>query len=854
MRLKNRQIWIGVASLLLIVGIIFAFWRFSVGNRERIHTQNEEYLSELTTQRAISINSIMDENLHFIETTAYLYAESLTSAKADVSVIRRYEESTAFEMLRFIDKSGDNYTSNGVAANLADRAYFQSGMRGETGITYVAQSRVTGQKQLGYYSPVYYENEIIGVMVGFYGEEYIQRILDYELFGYEGEGWLCTLEGLVVGSTLMEEPDNYLEYLAEAGRCSDKELADIKRAFENGEAMSFVYKEDSKDATAYIVPLEHDGWLLIRSFPPEASGGILKRANQEGTKLLATLMALFAVYITVLVIYFVIEKKRTREANKNANDISVGVANIFEKFAVLDLTSEEWVYIEGNPDDQNLPVLGNFKDFYTSFLSRVPEEDQRRETEDFIQPQHLKKILKDTDTASIRVHAPIGQEDLWYTYNFIVIARDAGGNPLRLLVVRQDVTKLHEKEEQDTKILQEALDTAEKASRAKTEFLFNMSHDIRTPMNAIMGYTDIARSHSDDKALVDDSLDKIKASSEHLLSLINDVLDMSRIESGKLELHKEDFSIAESIRKLQDLIRMQAEKKKQTVTLHENILHPVVHADPLRLNQVLLNILSNAVKYTPDGGHIEVYADELKSEKQGFAIYQFRVKDNGIGMSEEYLPHLFENFSREFNSTISRVQGTGLGMSIAKNLTEMMGGSIRVTSRLGEGSEFTVTLPAVYVEQEKADLDTEDIPFVSEDLKGLKLLLAEDNMINAEIAKMMLFEAGFEVTHVENGQLAVEKIEEHHDAFDAVLMDVQMPVMNGYEATKAIRKLETAQKTLRIPVIAMTANTFEDDKKNAREAGMDAHIGKPYQQEEMIRTVAAYALRYHNKRTEDKDM
>ena len=191
------------------------------------------------------------------------------------------------------------------------------------------------------------------------------------------------------------------------------------------------------------------------------------------------------------------------------------------------------------------------------------------------------------------------------------------------------------------------------------------------------------------------------------------------------------------------------------------------------------------------------------------------------------------------------MQGTGLGMSIAKNLTEMMSGTIRVTSQLGKGSEFTVTLPATYVEQAGTDQEKEDLHFDTEDIKGLKLLLAEDNMINAEIAKMMLLEAGFEVLHVENGQMALEKIEEAHDVFDAILMDVQMPVMNGYEATKAIRELESDRKSPRIPVIAMTANTFEDDKKNAHEAGMDDHIGKPYQQEEMIRKVAAYALKYH---------
>ena len=425
-----------------------------------------------------------------------------------------------------------------------------------------------------------------------------------------------------------------------------------------------------------------------------------------------------------------------------------------------------------------------------------------------------------------------------------MIERDADDEPARLLVMRIDATKLHETEEKDKKRLQDALGSAERANRAKTEFLFNMSHDIRTPMNAIMGYTDIARSHSDDQAIVADSLDKIKASSEHLLSLINDILDMSRIESGKLELHEEDFSLTESLGKLQDLIRMQADQRKHTVTFHTNIEHPMIHADPLRLNQVLLNILSNAVKYTENEGHIDIFADEIKGDTDGQSVYRFRIKDDGIGMSEDYLPHLFENFSREYNSTISGVHGTGLGMAIVKNLIDMMDGSISVESKLGAGSEFTVTIPAAYIEQQPGEADDNELKYSPEDIKGLRLLLAEDNMINAEIAKMLLTEAGFEVTHVENGRLAAETIADGHDRFDAVLMDVQMPEMNGYEATRAIRKMEAKKGFTEIPVIAMTANTFEDDKKNAYEAGMDAHIGKPYQKEEMLRIVIDHAMKY----------
>lgn len=834
--MKNRHINRIILALFLIAGIIFSFWTFIKDNTERIVSQNQEYINELTLQRGISIDSLLSENETFILSTANLYGRSLSSPVVDQEILSEYENNSVFDMLRFIDENGDDHTSNGVKANVADRDYFKAGMRGETGITHVV-SRVTGEKQIGFYSPVYFDNRIIGIMVGFYGEAYITKMLEYELFGYEGEGWLCNRYGDVLGSTLSDAPENYLSYIQARKKFDVNEMRALSNAFYNHVDSPFVYQENQGTVTGFAVALDEADWMLIRTFPASASALLLKRANREGTVLIVMLLALFFIIAFLLVLDLVLEMRRTREASRNARDVSNGVSVLFKRFFRLDVKEHRYSLIGGTWDNP-IPDEGDYQVLCDYMLGRMPEGGGRDEAAKLMQMDHLREALADNERTSFRINAPLDDAE-WFTCNFIVLRRK-NGEVSSILLVSQDVTALHHREQEEQKRLQQALETAERASRSKTEFLFNMSHDIRTPMNAIMGFTGIAKSHMDDRVRVEDSLNKIESSSKHLLSLINDVLDMSKIESGKLQLHPEDFSITEAVGNLVDMIRSQAAKKNQTLTVENNITHPVIHGDPLRLNQILLNILSNAVKYTPEGGSISFKISETQ-ENERKSLYTFVIKDNGIGMSTEYLPHLFESFTRERVSTVSKIQGTGLGMSISKNLIDLMGGTISVKSELHKGTEFTVCIPAEYIDMQTETVKEDEICIKPECLKGLKLLLAEDNEVNAEIAKLILFEAGFEVDWVENGKIAVERIKQNHDRYNAVLMDVQMPVMNGYEATSAIRALEAENGWTRTPIIAMTANTFEDDKKNAYEAGMDAHIAKPYESENMIRTVAMWA-------------
>ena len=356
-----------------------------------------------------------------------------------------------------------------------------------------------------------------------------------------------------------------------------------------------------------------------------------------------------------------------------------------------------------------------------------------------------------------------------------------------------------------------------------------MSHDIRTPMNAIIGFTSLAATHVDNKEQVLDYLKKISTSSQHLLSLINDVLDMSRIESGKTTLHVEKMNLPQQISQLDSIIRQQAGQRSQTFTVSTNLQHENVLADPNRLNQVLMNILSNAVKYTPTGGHIRLEVEELPRNEH-YARYRFVVQDDGIGMSEAYQKTLFDPFTREERSGTNKVQGTGLGMAITKSIVDLMGGSIGVESATGKGTRFEVVLEFPIDAEADHAQQVQALPEEAEEtspLCGMKFLCAEDNAINAEILQMLLETKGASCTICPNGQEIVDAFANVKPGdYDMILMDVQMPVMDGLEATRRIRSGENPLGRI-IPILAMTANAFLEDMQKSKEAGMDEHLSKP---------------------------
>ena len=454
--------------------------------------------------------------------------------------------------------------------------------------------------------------------------------------------------------------------------------------------------------------------------------------------------------------------------------------------------------------------------------------------------------LQDTDTLEVACTVP---NDTWYfeivpENGWVTMTQKLWGlfiSVMTALIVmitylqfkmRRYRDALHEKE------LEKAILEAKNANEAKTRFLFNMSHDIRTPMNAIIGFSELLEKHIDEKDKAIDYLGKIKSSSNFLLSLINYVLEMARIESGKLVLKKEVGCVTELIESLTDVFETGVKKKFITYSCKTDIQHKYVICDEIKVREIFINIIGNSVKYTPEGGKISVSVKEEPFEKENYIAYRIIVEDNGIGMSKEYLPHIFEEFSREHTSTESKVTGTGLGLPIVKSLIDMMGGTIEVESQLGCGTKMTVVLPfELASEKQILEEKQKEKEKISDSILGKRVLLAEDNELNAEIAMTVLKENGLKAERAANGKQCIEMLKKMpEDYYDMILMDIQMPEMDGYEATKLIRHLDDARAD--IPIVAMTANAFEEDRQKALESGMNAHVSKPVDMNMLFKVMA----------------
>lgn len=487
----------------------------------------------------------------------------------------------------------------------------------------------------------------------------------------------------------------------------------------------------------------------------------------------------------------------------------------------------------------------DYEKAYRSFIDRDVAPQDKNMLLEVMSAENVIYHLKEKDSYSVRFLARGENDELIHSMiKWVKVSND----PTKVILGQANMEEEFRESERQRKVLEDALDQARHANEAKSTFLSNMSHDIRTPMNAIIGYTEIAQVHVDDEKKVSECLGKIMVASKHLLDLLNNVLDMSRIESGRARLLEEDYRISELIHDIWTIEGGAIQDKNINYSINMTELRDdAVVCDKLRMKQMLLNFVNNAVKYTPYGGDISITVSQKRAVLPDYSRYEVRVKDSGIGMSEEFQKRLFMPFEREQSSTQSGIEGTGLGMSLAKNILDMIGGSVVVKSEKGVGTEFIITFDlkrqtyrnmADKIENEYAqNSDTTAIKEQMRIQKGGNILLVEDNLLNREIAREILEEAGFSVHEVEDGDLAVEEMMRAKPGdIDLILMDIQMPTMNGYEATKEIRKLKDPQIS-QTPIVAMTANAFEEDRQRAKEAGMNGFITKPVVIEKLLKEI-----------------
>lgn len=461
----------------------------------------------------------------------------------------------------------------------------------------------------------------------------------------------------------------------------------------------------------------------------------------------------------------------------------------------------------------------------------------------------MKNLSEDKQFYSFNYRQVVNGHEKWYRMHVIAASFLPNKDVSSVVMAIMDVDKQVCNDISQKAVVEEALVQAEKANKAKSDFLSSMSHDIRTPMNAIMGFASLAQTHIEDVDKVENYLGKILAAGKHLLNLINDILDMSRIESGKVQIQEDEVSLKEVLLDVENLIQAMVEENNLTFEIKENIVNNYVFCDKLRLNQVLINLLGNAVKFTPDGGVVRLEVSQEMIAPAGYGVYLFKVKDTGIGIAKEFQHKIFEAFERDKLTEQTGIQGTGLGLAITKNIVEMMGGRISLESELGKGTEFTVKVMFALQDVDEAELALEDTVEYKEIkerkeretqkmlFKNRKILLVEDNNLNREIARILLQEEGFVVEEAVNGQEAVDKIASSSDTeYDLVLMDIQMPIKDGYEATREIRNMSN-RKLAHIPIIAMTANAFEEEKREALACGMNGHITKPIDVNILFKTI-----------------
>ena len=834
--IKNRILAV-LAVLLLGVSILTSYVVFTDFMSHTIYEESTAHLTEIYHQA----NQTLYNKVSFNWGVMRMWTPYLERSQSDADVcafLAQAKEEYQFTDFFFVSRDGSYITLDGEQGYLDLGRMLSQLILEQQPI--VANSVVPDKPEImvfavptakGSYQGFDYE----AIAVTYNNKDLVDSL---KISAFEGHGSTFAVlpDGRVVldsSSEDMRGVHNILAMLKNSAGFTDEQITALQKAFAAGKPGNL---EFSINGTGYYMvygSASFQNWTILDIAPKAIVNANMNRLQYTTMAVITGIVGILAVTILLLVVQNNRQKLRKKDQQLLAREelFSNLSRNVDDVFLMIDTETSKVEYV--SPNVQRILGISPEavqEDFHV--LYSAGDDNCAPQLENLMQMEQGVQQEWDRDF----IHQETGESRYIHVTGFI---NDVQGAK-KCIVDLSDRTGEH----QTTLAVEAALEVAEKASKAKTDFLSNMSHDIRTPMNAIIGITTLMKNELHEPEKLAEHLGKLETSGQLLLGIINDILDMSRIESGKTTLNVEKMNLPQQVSQLDSIIRQQAGQRRQTFTVNTHLQHENVLADPNRLNQVLMNILSNAVKYTPKGGHIRLEVEELPRNEH-FARYRFVVQDDGIGMSEEFQKTLFDPFTREEKSGTNKVQGTGLGMAITKSIVDLMGGSISVESAPGRGTRFEVVLEFPIDTGSDHAQKVQALPEEAEEtspLSGMKFLCAEDNAINAEILEMLLEANGASCTICSNGQEIVDAFASVKPGdYDMILMDVQMPVMDGLEATRRIRSGENPLgKT--IPILAMTANAFLEDMQKSKEAGMDEHLSKPVDISALEQTVKRFRV------------
>ena len=834
--IKNRILAV-LAALLLGVGILTSFVVFTDFMEQTIYEESTAHLTEIYHQA----NQTLYNKVSFNWGVMRMWTPYLERSQSDADVcafLAQAKEEYQFTDFFFVSRDGSYITLDGEQGYL-DLGRMLSQLILEQ-LPIVANSVVPDKPEImvfavptakGSYQGFAYE----AIAVTYNNKDLVDSL---KISAFEGHGSTFAVlpDGRVVldsSSADMSGVHNILAMLKNSAGFTEEQIDALQKAFAAGKSGNLEFSIHGVGYYMVYGSASFQNWTVLGIAPKSIVNANMNRLQYTTMAVMSGIVGMLAVTVLLLMVQSNRQKLRKKNQQLLAREelFSSLSRNVDDVFLMIDTSTGKVEYISPNVRR----ILGISpetvqEDFHV--LCSAGGDNCRSPLDDLMQMEQGTQQEWDREF----IHQETGEPHYIHVTGFINEVQGAK----KCIVDLSDRTGEH----QTTLAVEAALEVAEKASQAKTDFLSNMSHDIRTPMNAIVGLTTLMENELDQPEKLAEHLHKLESSGQLLLGIINNILDMSRIESGKTTLSVEPMHLSQQLDQLSTMIRAQASEKAQTFTVSTHLRHENLLADPTRLNQVLMNILSNAVKYTPRGGHIRFEVEELPRNEH-YAKYRFVVQDDGIGMSKAYQKTLFDPFTREERSGTNRVQGTGLGMAITKNIVDLMGGSISVESATGKGTRFEVVLEFPIDTEADAVPEAQALPEEPEDVSplcGMNFLCAEDNAINAEILELLLKSKGAHCKICPNGQEIVDAfVRVKPGEYDMILMDVQMPVMDGLEAARRIRSSANPLGQV-IPILAMTANAFLEDMQKSKEAGMDEHLSKPVDIDALEQTVKRFRV------------